>query len=77
MQAQGAARGGVGTAIPRRGGGGRLGALLTVAAVPVIVALIVLMTWGVLAPATGGVEAQDGRAGAGASVVHDDAGNVR
>ena len=76
MQAQGAARGGVGTAIPRRGGGGggRLGALLTVAAVPVIVAL---MMRGVLAPATGGVEAQDGRAGVGASVVHDDAGNVR
>ncbi len=76
MQAQGAARGGAGT-IPRRGGRRRLEALLTVAAVLVIVAVMALMTRGTVAPATGGVEAQDGRAGAGSVVVHDDAGNVR
>ena len=99
MQAQGAAqRGGVGT-IPRRGGRW-LGALLTVAAILVIVALMALMTRGMVAPSdTGGVGAQDAKAGimhasmvkdmghddagnmpatgAGAAVIHDDAGNVR
>jgi len=44
MQAQGAARGGVGT-IPQRGGR-YLEALLTVAAILVIVALMALMTRG-------------------------------
>ena len=49
MQAQGAARGGVGT-IPQRGGR-YLEALLTVAAILVIVALMALMTRGMVAPA--------------------------
>jgi hypothetical protein len=54
MQAQGAARGGVGT-IPRRGGRRLLEALLTVAAILVIVAVMALMTRGMVAPAdTGG-----------------------
>jgi hypothetical protein len=47
--------------------------LLTVAAILVIVALMALMTRGVVTPATGG--AQDAKAGA--AVVHDDAGNMR
>ena len=100
MQAQGAAQrgGGVGT-IPRRGGRW-LEALLTVAAILVIVALMALMTRGMVDPSdTGGVGAQDVKAGimhasmvkdmghddadnmpatgAGAAVIHDDAGNVR
>jgi hypothetical protein len=57
MQAQGAAQrgGGVGT-IPRRGGRW-LEALLTVAAILVIVALMALMTRGMVAPAdTGAVK---------------------
>ena len=55
MQAQGAARqGGVGT-IPRRGGRRLLEALLTVAAILVIVAVMALMTRGMVAPVdTGG-----------------------
>ena len=62
MQAQGAARGGVST-IPRRGGRW-LEALLTVAAILVIVAVMALMTRGIVAPAdTGGVGAQDAKAG--------------
>ena len=76
MQTQGAAQrgGGVGT-IPRRGGRW-LGALLTVAAILVIVALMALMTRGMVAPAdTGGVGAQHAKAGAvGSAIVHDDAG---
>jgi hypothetical protein len=75
MQTQGAAqRGGVGT-ITRRGGRW-LGALLTVAAILVIVALMALMTRGMVAPAdTGEVGAQDAKAGAvGSAIVHDDAG---
>ena len=75
MQAQRAAqRGGVGT-IPRRGGRW-LGALLTVAAILVIVALMALMTRGMDAPAdTGGVGAQDAKAGVvGSAIVHDDTG---
>jgi hypothetical protein len=76
MQAQGATRGGVGT-IPRRGGRGRLlEALLAVAAILVIVAVMALMTRGVVAPATGVVGAQDAKAGVGSTIVHDDAGNV-
>ncbi len=75
MQAQGAAQGGVGT-IPRRGGRRRLEALLAVAAVLVIVAAMALMTRGTVAPATGGVEAQDAKAGVGSAIVHDDAGNI-
>ena len=75
MQAQGAAqRGGVGT-IPGRGGRW-LEAVLTVAAILVIVAL---MTRGEGVPTdTGGVGAQDAnKAGVvGSAVVHDDAGNV-
>ena len=52
--------------------------MLTVAAVLVIVAVMALMTRGMGAPAdTGGVGAQDARAGVvGSAVVHDDAGNV-
>ena len=76
MQAQGAVRRGVGT-IPRRGGRRRLEALLTVAAVLVIVAVMALMTRGTVAPATGGVGAQDAKAGVGSAIVlHDDAGNM-
>jgi hypothetical protein len=87
MQAQGAARAGgggggggggrVGT-IPRRGGRW-LEALLTVAAILVIVALMALMTRGMVAPPadTGGVGAQDAKAGVvGSATVHDDAGTV-
>ena len=79
MQAQGAARGGggVGT-IPRRGGRW-LEALLTVAAILVVVALMALMTRGMVAPPadTGGVGAQEAKAGVvGSAIVHDDAGNM-
>jgi hypothetical protein len=77
MQAQGAARGGggVGT-IPRRGGRW-LEALLTVATILVIVALMALMARGMVAPAdTGGVGAQDAKAGLSSAIVHDDAGNM-
>ena len=76
MQAYGAARGGVAT-IPRRGGRW-LEALLTVATILVIVALMALMTRGVVAPTdTGGVGAQDAKAGVvGSAIVHDDAGSV-
>ena len=59
MQAQQAARGGVGT-IPRRSGRRRLEALLAVAAVLVIVAVMALMTRGTVAPATGGAGAPTG-----------------
>ena len=77
MQTQGAAQrgGGVGT-ITRRGGRW-LGALLTVAAILVIVALMALMTRGMVAPPadTGEVGVQDAKAGAvGSAIVHDDAG---
>ena len=77
MQAQRAAqRGGVGT-IPRRGGRW-LGALLTVAAILVIVALMALMTRGMVAPAdTGEVGPRDAKAGVvGSAIVHDDPGIV-
>jgi hypothetical protein len=76
MQAHGAARGGVGTPMPRRGG--RLKGLLAVAAVLVIVAAMAVMTWGIGAPATSGVGTQDAnlKAGAGSALVHDDAGNI-
>jgi hypothetical protein len=76
MQAYGAARGGVAT-IPRRGGTW-LEALLTVATILVIVALMALMTRGVVAPTdTGGVGAQDAKAGVvGSATVHDDPGTV-
>jgi hypothetical protein len=77
MQAHGAAqRGGVGT-IPRRGGRW-LEAVLTVAAILGIAALMALMTRGMLVPAdTGGVGAQDAKAGlVGSAIVHDDAGSV-
>ena len=76
MQAHRAARGGVGT-IPRRGGRW-LEALLTVATILVIVALMALMTRGVVAPTdTGGVGAQDAKAGVvGSAIVHDDPGAV-
>ena len=85
MQAQGAARGGgggggggggVGT-IPRRGGRW-LEALLTVAAILVVVTLMALMTRGMVAPPadTGGVGAQEAKAGVVSTTVHDDAGSV-
>ena len=76
MQAPGAARGGVGT-ITRRGGGW-LEAVLTVASILVIVALMTLMTRGGVAPTdTGGVGAQDAKAGVvGSAIVHDDPGTV-
>jgi hypothetical protein len=70
MQAHGAAQG-VGT-IPRRGR--RLEVLLAIAA---IVAVTALLVRGV-PPATSGVGAEDVnlRAGAGAAIVHDDAGTM-
>ena len=76
MQAYGAARGGVAT-IPRRGGRW-LGALLTVATILVIVALMALMTRGVVARTdAGGGGAQDAKAGVvGSAGVHDDPGSV-
>ncbi len=77
MQAQGATRrAGVGTTIPRRTGGRSrlLEALLTVAAVLLIVAVMSLMTQGVDVPASSEVVTQE--AVAGAAVVHDDAGNM-
>ncbi len=74
MQAHGAARGGVGTPMPR--GGGRLVRVLAVAAMLVIVAVMAMMAWGVGAPATGGVGAEDANLGAGSALVHDDAGNM-
>jgi hypothetical protein len=74
MQAHGAARGGVGTPMPRVGG--RLGGLPAVAAVLVVVAVMAAITWGMGAPATGGVGAEDANLGAGAALVHDDAGNM-
>ena len=76
MQAQGAARGGVGT-IPRRGGRW-LEALLTVATILVIVALMALMTRGGVVPTDKGrVGAQDAKAGVvGSVIVHDDPGTV-
>jgi hypothetical protein len=66
----------VGTIPPR--GGRWLEASLTVAAILVIVALMALMTRGVVAPTdTGGVGAQDAKAGVvGSAIVHDDAGTV-
>ena len=78
MQAHGAAQGGVGTTMPRRGGRRLLEALLTIAAILVIVAVMALMTRGVVAPATGGLGAQDAnlKAGVGTAVVHDDTGNM-
>jgi hypothetical protein len=59
-------------------GGGRLGGLLAVAAVLVVVAVMAAMTWGMGAPATGGLGAEDAnlKADAGSAVVHDDAGNM-
>ena len=76
MQAQGAARGGVGT-ITRRGGRW-LEAVLTVATILVIVALMALMTRGGVVPTdTGGAGAQDAKAGVvGSAIVHDDPGIV-
>ena len=52
--------------------------MLTVAAILVIVALMALMTRGVVAPTdTGGVGAQDAKAGVvGSAIVHDDPGSV-
>jgi len=75
MQAHGAARGGVSTPMPR--GGGRLGGLLAVAAILVVVGVVAVMAWGVGAPATGGVGAEDAnlKARSGSALVHD-AGNM-
>jgi hypothetical protein len=75
MQAQRTARRGVGTTIPRRGSR-LLEALLTVAAILVIVVVMALITRGVVTPATGGVQDANLKAGAGTAVVHDDAGNM-
>jgi len=74
MQAQGAARGGVGTT-PRRGG--RLEVLVAIAAIVVIVAVVALMVW-VVPLATSGVGAEDAisKASAGSAIIHDDAGNL-
>ncbi len=74
MQAHGAARGGVGTPMPR--GGGRLGGLLAVASILVVLAVMAVMAWGVGAPATRGVGAEDANLKAGSALVHDDAGNM-
>jgi hypothetical protein len=56
MQAHGAARGGVGTTMPRRGG--RLEVLVAIAAIVVIAAVVALMVW-VVPLATSGVGAED------------------
>ena len=56
MQAHGAARGGVGTSMPRRGG--RLEVLVAIAAIVVIAAVVALMVW-VVPLATSGVGAED------------------
>ena len=50
--------------------------MLAVAAILVIVAVMALMTWGMVAPVdTGGVGAQDAKAGVvGSAIVHDDTG---
>ncbi|MDP9488332.1 MAG: hypothetical protein M3Q49_21535 [Actinomycetota bacterium] len=74
MQVYGAARGGAGT-VPR--GGGRLQALLAVAAILVILAVMALLAQGV-PPATRGVGAEGAnlKAGGGSAIVHDDAGNM-
>ena len=56
MQAHGAARGGVGTAMPRRGG--RLEVLVAIAAIVMIAAVVALMVW-VVPLATSGVGAED------------------
>ncbi len=76
MQAHGAARGGVGTPMPR--GGGRLGGLLAVASILVVLAVMAVMAWGMGAPTTVGVGTEDAnlKAGAGSALVHDDAGNM-
>ena len=110
MQAHGAARGGVGTTMPRRGG--RLEVLVAIAAIVMIAAVVALMVW-VVPLATSGVGAEDAisksqgavkntgimhvsmvkdmgqmrgtdpgkvaplNAGAGSTIVHDDAGNIR
>jgi hypothetical protein len=59
-------------------GGGRLGGLLAVAAILVVVAVMAAMTWGMGAPATGRVGAEDAnlKANSGSALVHDDAGNM-
>ena len=79
MQAHRAAqRGGAVGTITRRGGRW-LEALLTVAAILVVVALMALMTRGGVVPTdTGGVGAQDAnKAGVvGSAIVHDDPGTV-
>ena len=75
MQAYRAARGGVGTTLPRRGGR-RLEALLAVAAILVILAVMAMMTRGAVSPATSGAGGADLEAGADMAVVHDDAGNM-
>jgi len=56
MQAHGAARGGVGTTMPRRGG--RLEVLVAIAAIVMIAAVVALMVWAVPL-ATSGVGAED------------------
>ncbi len=76
MQAHGAAQG-VGTTMPRRSR--RLvEALLAAVTILVIVAVMALMTRGVVAPGTGGVGAQEAnlKAGVSSAIVHDDAGNM-
>jgi hypothetical protein len=50
--------------------------LLTVAAILVIVAVMALMTRGMVATGKGGVGAQDAKVGVGSAIVHDDAGNL-
>jgi hypothetical protein len=75
MQAQGAAQRGVVGTITRRGGRW-LEALLTVAAILVIVALIALMTRGMVAPADTGAVKNTGimHASMVKAPVHDDTG---
>jgi hypothetical protein len=75
MQVGGAVQG-VGTIHPRRRR--RLNALVAIAAIVVIAALTALMTRGMVVPMdTGGVGAQDAKAGVvGSAIVHDDAGSV-
>jgi hypothetical protein len=75
MQVGGAVQG-VGTIHPRRRR--RLNALVAIVAIVVIAAVVALMVW-VPPLARSGVGAEDvipNAAGAGAAVIHDDAGNM-
>lgn len=72
MQAHGAARGVVTT--PRRNR--RLEVLLAIVAIVVIAAVMALLARGFF-PAANAVGVEDANLGAGSTIVHDDAGNLK